>query len=154
MAPVVLSITGVSATRLLDRDAWHVVAGGATHTLRAWRWGERRRLVRACARGRRLDQAAFVTGLTALLYDPPPPPALVPLFATTALKLLGVGDGALPKPIARSEATLAQRFGWTPGALENEPAAALDALLESGAQATDAPAPGWQRITVGEESPE
>lgn len=152
MVPVALSITGVSATRLLDRDAWHVVAGGTTHTLRAWRWGERRRLVRACARGRRLDQAAFATGLNALLYDPVPPPALAPLFATAALKLLGVGDGAPPVPLARAEAALAQRFGWTPGALENEPAAALDALLETGAQAADAPAPGWNRITLAEES--
>jgi hypothetical protein len=152
MVPVALSITGVSATRLLDRDAWQVAAGGATHTLRAWRWGERRRLVRACARGRRLDQAAFVTGLTALLYDPPPPPALAALFATVALKLLGVGEGAPPAPLARSEALLAQRFGWTPGALENEPAASLDALLASGAEASDAPAPGWNRITLAEDS--
>jgi hypothetical protein len=151
MVPVALSISGVSATRLLDCDAWHVVAGGTTHRLRAWRWGERRRLVRACARGRRLDQAAFVTALTALLYDPPPPPALAPLFATAALKLLGVGDGAAPAPLARSEAALAQRFGWTPGALENEPAAVLDALLGSQGPASEAPAPGWQRITVGEE---
>lgn len=153
MVPVALSITGVSATRLLDRDAWHVVAGGATHTLRAWRWGERRRLVQACARGRRLDQAAFVHGLNSLLYDPPPPPTLAPLFATAALKLLGVGDGPAPAPLARSEAALARRFGWTPGALENEPAAALDALLESGVAATEAPAPGWNRITLAEESP-
>jgi hypothetical protein len=157
--PVALGIAGIQAARLLHRDAWVVALEGRSparaHTLRAWQWGERRRLVAACARGRRLDQAAFVHGLNSLLYEPAPPPALAPLFALVALRLLGTEDGPEPSPLGQAEAQLAQRFGWLPGSLQAQPAAALDALLHSAgpARADDAPAPGWQRIVLDEEEP-
>lgn len=158
LVPVALGIDGIAASRLLDRDAWIVRTAGSrrapAYTLRAWQWGERRRLVAACARGRRLDQAAFVAGLNALLYEPTPPPALGPLFALVALRLLGVQDGPEPTPLAQAEAQLAQRFGWLPGHLQAEPAAALDALLHSpGPAQAEAPAPGWKRIVLDEAEP-
>jgi hypothetical protein len=154
--PVALGIDGIVAARLLNRDAWFVrLAGrGRTHTLRAWQWGERRRLVAACARGRRLDQAAFVAGLNALLYEPPPPAALGPLFALVALRLLGAEDGPEPTPLGQAEVQLAQHYGWLPSHLQGEPAAALDALLHNTGPAQAAPpAPGWKRIVLDEAEP-
>lgn len=147
MVPVSLPIEGVSVWRTLDADAWCVETDGVRYRLRGWRWGERRRLVGAAAIGRRLDEGRFVAGL-ASLYDPPPPAALAPLFALAALLLFGVAEGPSPTPLAESERALADRYGWMPGTLEAEPAAALDALLAARAEAS-VPA-GWQRISFEE----
>lgn len=147
MVPVSLPIEGMSAWQRLDADAWCIEVDGTRHTLRHWRWGERRRLVAASATGRRLDEGRFAAGL-ASLYDPAPPPDLVPLFATAALLLFGVEDGPAPAPLGEAERALADRYGWTPGALEAEPASALDALLAARAEAS-VPA-GWQRIRFEE----
>jgi len=138
---VTVSLDPVSGT-------WHVVAD-AVRTLRAWRWGERRRLVGACSRGRRFDGAAFAAGVAALLYDPPPPPELAALHALVALDLMGLGHGAAPMPLGIAEARLADRFGWLPSAIAEEPAPSLDSLLASLDPAERAgPGDGWSSIRV------
>lgn len=119
------------------------------HRLRPWRWGERRRMVRAAARDGPLDGAHFVTSVTATLYDPAPPPTLVPLYAYIALDLLGLGRGSAPSPLGAAEARLAAQFGWLPSAVDTEPAAELDSLLAALPPSPQgATEPGWSSIRV------
>lgn len=150
MIPHPSPAAGVSVSLDPASGTWRVVAE-AERTLRAWRWGERRRLVAACSRGGRFDGTAFAAAVVATLYDPPPPPELVPLHALLAFDLLGLGHGAAPEPLGAAEARLAARFGWLPSAIAEEPALALDSLLASldtGRPTTSSS--GWNRIRMVE----
>lgn len=149
MIPVLSPVAGVAVSLDPGDGTWRVVAEAA-RTLRAWRWGERRRLVAACSRGGRFDGGAFAAAVAATLYDPPPPPELVPLHAFLALDLLGLGHGPAPPPLGAAEARLAGRFGWLPSAIAQEPAPALDSLLASLEPEAAGPAPGWNSIRVAE----
>lgn len=143
VAHVAIGLDPGSGTWQVDADA--------PRLLRAWRWGERRRLVAACSRGGRFDGAAFAAAVAATLYDPPPPPELVPLHALIALDLLGLGHGAAPSPLGAEEARLAARFGWLPSAIAEEPAPALDSLLAGmDADAPSGASNGWNSIRVVE----
>ena len=146
MVPVPAPVEGVTIALDPAGGTWRIEATDEPpRVLRAWRWGERRRLVEAAARTGRFDGAAFAAAVAATLYAPPPPPALAPLYAYLALDLLGLGRRPAPEPIPVLEARLAARFGWLPGALAEEPAPALDALLACEA----APAPeGWSSIRI------
>lgn len=145
LIPLASPVPGVEIGLDAASGRWRVAAGQA-RWLRPWRWAERRRMLAASARGGRLDGMAFAQALCATLYEPPPPAPLVPLHALLALELLGVADGPAPAPLGAAEARLAGHFGWTPGTLAEEPAAALDALLTG----LDVPGPaqGWNRIQV------
>lgn len=148
MVPVPAPVEGVTIALDPAQGTWRIEAEGETpRTLRAWRWGERRRLVEAAARTGRFDGMAFASSVATTLYDLPPPAALTPLYAYLALDLLGLGRGAAPEPMALQEARLAARFGWLPSAIAEEPAPALDALL---AAETASPPEGWSSIRVVE----
>lgn len=140
-AGVAVSLDPVAGT-------WRVTSDAA-RTLRPWQWGERRRMVAACSRGGRFDGPAFVTAVATSLYDPAPPPALVPLHALVALDLLGLGHGPAPQPLGQAEALFAARFGWLPSAIAGEPAPALDSLLSSlEREPVAGPGDGWNTIRV------
>lgn len=106
-------------------------------------------MVAACSRGGRFDGPAFAAAVATSLYDPAPPPELVPLHALVALDLLGLGHGRAPQPLGQAEALFAARFGWLPSAIAGEPAPALDSLLASlEREPTAAPGDGWNTIRV------
>lgn len=127
------------------------VNSDAPRLLRAWRWGERRRLVDACSRGGRFDGAAFAAAVATSLYDPPPPHDLIPLHALIALELLGLGRGVAPSPLGAAEARLAARFGWMPSAIAEEPAPALDSMLANlDPPVASVPGDGWNSIRLVE----
>lgn len=144
VAHVAIGLDPASGTWLVDAEM--------PRRLRAWRWGERRRLVAACSRGGRFDGTAFAAAVTATLYDPPPPPELVSLHALIALDLLGLGRGGAPSPLGAAEALLAARFGWMPSAIAEEPAPALDGLLASLDPGAPSAPGGWNSIRVMEAS--
>lgn len=150
MIPVPTPVANVSVSLDPGSGMWRVEAE-APRCLRAWRWGERRRLVAACSRGGRFDGSAFAAAVAATLYDPPPPPELAPLHALIALDLLGVGHGAAPSALGAAEARLAARFGWLPSAIAEEPAPALDSLLANfDPGVATSPGHGWNSIRLVE----
>lgn len=150
MIPVPSPAPTVTVSLDPGSGTWWVEAEAPRH-LRAWRWGERRRLVAACSRGGRFDGAAFAAAVAATLYDPPPPPELAPLHAMIALDLLGLGRGTAPSPLGAAEARLASRFGWLPSAIAEEPAPALDSLLANlDPGAATSPLQGWNSIRLVE----
>jgi hypothetical protein len=152
MPRVPLRLEGVTAEYDAGANLWRVSVDGRLHVLRAWRWGERQRLVQACARAGRFDGDAFAEGLVRLLFEPEPPEALTALYAYVALRLLGVEPGMAVRPLAAGEALLAERFGWRPGDLEQEFAGALDRLLATVDPPVAAPrlGGGWTSIRISE----
>jgi hypothetical protein len=143
-----LSIEGVAATLNPADGTWQVIAGESAFDLRPWRWGERRRLLAACATGGHFDRDAFLSGLVALLYDPAPPKELTPLFSLVALELMAGAASEAAMPLAEAERDLARRYGWSPGMLETERADDLDRLLAETAHTPPAPlgGAGWRSI--------
>ena len=146
-----LDIEGMSAAFDPASGGWTLGLAGQDYRLRPWRWGERHRMVAAATRVGAFDREAFLEGLVGAVFDPEPPEDLRPLFAYAALELMGVEEGtAPPMPLAEAERRLALQYGWTPGALEEEPAEALDRLVaDLGDLPSAAGAPsgdGWTSI--------
>jgi hypothetical protein len=155
MVPVAIDIAGLRVDYDPGAGRWRLDGVAGTHVLRPWTWGERRRLVGACRRDDGiLDRDAFVAGLTDLLLDPPPPDALRPLFAYVCLRLQGVGRVRPTASLAAAEGILAAAYGWRPGDLEAQPAAALDELVAApaaGGAGPRPPEPGWTRIVIADD---
>lgn len=148
MIPVALPAAAgdARAWTVLEDGTFRVELAGCVRAVRPWTWGERERLVRACARWGRLDRPAFVAALCDLLIDPPPADDHE-RWALIALSLLDVRPG--PTLIERERA-LAERFGWTPGAIDGEPAGHLDRLLDAAAPPSVPADDGWTRIVVAD----
>ncbi len=125
-----LGVDGMSAWRDPVDAHFTIVGFGQEVTLREWTWGERRRLLAERTSTGRLDPAAFITDLLDLVCRPALPQPLQPIFAHAALLLLGVRPGQASQPtLLESELLMAEAFGWTPLAIDREPAGRLDALV-------------------------
>ena len=79
------------------------------------------------------------------------PGELAPLFALAAMQLMEVPDADTVLPLAEAERALADRYGWSPGVLENERAEDLDRMLDRTTPAPVEPPPGagWTSIRFG-----
>jgi hypothetical protein len=152
MVTIPLPVDGLSAWRDVATGEFELACAGARVRLREWTWGERRRLVEACARDGRLDRSAFLDGLLELLCDPPPPVEMRTVFGFAALALLGVGGGPVSTvPLPTTEAALARELGWTPSLLDGQAASAVDRVVAALGGAAPVRAPvddGWTRIVV------
>jgi hypothetical protein len=153
MVPVRSPAAGLSIAQDAADGSWTISCAEPPqeHRLRPWRWGERRRIVQAASRDGYFDSPRFIAGVIGTLYDPPPPPELVPLYALLALDLLGLGRGPAPRPLGQAEAQLAARFGWLPSTIAEESAPALDGLLATLEPAQEPTSDkGWSTIQIAD----
>lgn len=175
MITVPLAIDGLTAWCNPLDGCFRISGLGQDVALRPWSWGERRRLIdplvtRADAgragEGTPIDATALVDGLLELLCRPAIPEPFRPIFAHAALLLLGVRPaptppGGPPPTFVEAELLLADSFGWTPRAIDGEPAARIDALVAElrRRRARSAPMPvapggdGWNHILVSDDEP-
>lgn len=128
---IAVDVEGLDVAFDPGEGAWTLSGWGAVSRLREWTWGERRRLVEACTTAAGLDSPRFLDGLLRLLVDPPPPPSLRALYGYVCLGLLGAGDDADLQPLVERELLLARACGWSPHALDSDPAGGLDRLVRA-----------------------
>jgi hypothetical protein len=148
MIPVSFELEEV-AVRGDPRDGgFEVAAFGSSCRLRGWTWGERKRLVELCTMRGVLDRGLFLRAFVELVYAPAPPETLAPIFAHVALSLFGVRPETRAVPVRAAERIFAERFGWSPGAIDREQCSDLDPLLAIDSARSSSPPAGWNRIEV------
>ena len=144
-------VESIEVRRDLERGPWIVTCGAERFEVREWTWGERARLLEACAHGGNFDRNLFVDGLLELVVTPAPGRELRPLLALVVLQLFGVRESSPRVGLTRMEDALMRRFGWMPSRFDGEQACALDRLaaeILGDASAAAQGASTWNRIVV------
>lgn len=154
--PSILEHRDVDVTPSVSDGTWSVDLPDGRFRIRPWTWGERRRLIDACAGADgRLDADAFVHGLADLVTQPPPTPPARPVIAAIALRLAGVAPGQRPMSLLDSEALLASAWGFGPLELDPQPAPRLDqqvARLPLIPPSGVAPSSAWTSIVIADDT--